>query len=326
MKSLILVTFLIAFHPGFCQDKKVIHTDSSRIEIDEVIKGRQSIHEYIKGKNLVKWTFINEDGFIEEKGQYDTLERYIGVWYTYDKNGGLLKTEDFDNRSWSAVNKEYYPYKSLLDGIKKKADNIVIKAYGADFFKTHTKWDFSQCAIYFDDDGGANWTDPTTKKPISFLIRYDILYDSEHLYDDMIEFGLDEKGNFKGDQYEDIYGFEKLPSGSLRIFRLNHAKAIELAIQNGLIETDSTKAEAFLKWENSNTNSFYNGNFRYYVTIKTSSIKNIRPDSRSSITDKFDVYIFNPWTSELVEKKKMKAIRSWEKMSGSSTGLMPDNK
>jgi hypothetical protein len=212
----------------------------------------------------------------------------------------------------------------LLDKIKSKADSIVIKTYGPDFYKKFVKWAFGQCFIYFAEGGGAKWTDTTTRKPISFLIRYDIQYDQEHLYDDMIEFDLDENGAFEGNKYEDIYGFEKLTPGSPRTFTLTHAKAIQFAKQKGLVETDTTKAEAFLYWENFKTNNFYNGHYRYYVIIKTRTIKEILPQGRSSITDKFDVYVFNPWTSAFIEKKKMKAIHSWEKMSGSNTGLLPD--
>lgn len=189
--------------------------------------------------------------------------------------------------------------------------------------KKHAKWDFNQSVIYFASGGGANWIDTTTIKPFSFIIRYDIQYDKEHLYDDMIEFELDEKGNFKGNKYEEIYGFEKLSLNSQKTFTLTHAKAIQLAKQNGLVETDNTKTEAFLHWENFKTENFYNGNFRYYVIIKTNFIKDIKTNSRTSIVNKFDVYIFNPWTAKFVAKKKMKAGRSWEQMSGSRKGLLP---
>lgn len=324
MKTLITIAFLLTFTSVFAQDKKIINTDSSRIEIEEEIRGRQSISEYLNVNNLVKSTFINENGFTVVKGQYDTLKNYIGVWYRYDEQGQLLRTENFDNRIWTVIKKEYYPYKALLDNIKIKADNIVIKNYGLEFFKKHAKWDFNQSVIYFASGGGANWTDTTTIKPFSFLIRYDIQYDKEHLYDDMIEFELDEKGNFKGNQYEEIYGFEKLRPTSPKTFTLTHSKRIQLAKQYGLVETDTTKAEAFLHWEKFKTETFYNGIFRYYVIIKTSSIKNIKPQSRSSIIDKYDVYVFNPWTAKFVAKKKMKAVGSWEQMSGSSKGLVPD--
>lgn len=129
MKTLITIAFLLTFTSVFAQDKKIINNDSSRIEIEEEIRGRQSISEYLNGKNLVKSTFINENGFTVVKGQYDTLKNYIGVWYRYDEQGQLLRTENFDNRTCKVIKKEYYPYKALLDNIKNKADNIVIKTY-----------------------------------------------------------------------------------------------------------------------------------------------------------------------------------------------------
>jgi len=37
------------------------------------------------------------------------------------------------------------------------------------------------------------------------------------------------------------------------------------------------------------------------------------------------VYVFNPWTGDFIEKKKMKSVREWEEGHGLSTGLIPDN-
>ena len=59
--------------------------------------------------------------------------------------------------------------------------------------------------------------------------------------------------------------------------------------------------------------------------IKTGEIKNIVLNGRSSVVDKFDVYAFNPWTGDFIEKKKMKSVSSWEERSGSSTVLIDDN-
>jgi hypothetical protein len=42
-----------SFSTPIFQDKKVIQTDSSRIEINEVVKGRQSIHITRTGKTLL---------------------------------------------------------------------------------------------------------------------------------------------------------------------------------------------------------------------------------------------------------------------------------
>ena len=325
MKSLLLITFLFLSVDSFSQDKIIIHTDSSRIEID-TFRNKRIVEEYIKNKNLVKWTFFNEKNIIETKGQCDTLERYIGLWYEYDETGGLIRTEDYDNRTWTVHNKKLYTYKSYLDQIKSKADKIVIDAYGIDFFNKHTKWDFGQCAIYFKGGGGGNWTDPVNEKPISFLIRYDIVTDNGKLYDDMIEFQLNSKGElfFPFELPDDVKGFEKISSKSS--FKLTEFEAIQKAKNLGLTETDTTKAEAFLFWDffkNKKLTQF-NGQYKFYVIIKSNSIKDIRPQGRSTVIDKFDVYVFNPWTGDFLEKKKMKTIRGWEQNSGSSSGLLPD--
>jgi hypothetical protein len=68
----------------------------------------------------------------------------------------------------------------------------------------------------------------------------------------------------------------------------------------------------------------FNGQFKFYVIIKVNSIKDIGPEGRYSIVDKFDVYVFNPWTGDFIEKKKMKTFREWEKYSGSGSELLPD--
>jgi len=146
MKSLITITFLFLAVLVYSQDKQIIYTDSSRIEIDTAIRGQKSIEEFIKGKNIVRWTFIKND-VIQKKAQFDTLEHCIGIWYEYDETGKLIRTEDYENRIWTVHNTKLYPYISLLDQMKSKADKIVINAYGVDFFRKHTKWDFGQSTI-----------------------------------------------------------------------------------------------------------------------------------------------------------------------------------
>jgi len=325
MNILLLISFLFISGRIFSQDKIILYTDSSRIEID-TFRNERIVEEYMKNRNLVKWTYYNSKNIIGTKGQCDTLERYIGIWYEYDENGGLIRTEDYDKRTWTVYNKKLYPYKSYLDQIKSKADKIVIDAYGIDFFKKHTKWDFGQCAIYFKDGRGGNWTDPVNEKPISFLIRYDIITDNGKLYDDMIEFQLNSKGVlfFPFELPDDVKGFEKISSKS--IFRLTEFEAIQKAKNLGLTETDSTKAQVFLSWDFFKERKLaqFNGQFRFYVIIKSNSINDIRPQGRSTVIDKFDVYFFNPWTGDFLEKKKMKTIRGWEQNSGSSSGLLPD--
>jgi hypothetical protein len=131
-------------------------------------------------------------------------------------------------------------------------------------------------------------------------------------------------GNFIPNEYEEVFGFEEIPGNYKKGFTLSYEQAIEIAKKRGLVENDTAKAIGYLKWEGFKTPTLYNGRFRFYVLIKTATIENIVANGRSSRIDKFDVYSINPWTAEFIEKKKMKAIRSWEKMSGSSTGLLPD--
>ena len=325
MKSLITIAFLFFSVHIYSQDKQIIYTDSSRIEIDTAIRGQKSIEEFITGKNLVKWTFI-KNGVTQTKAQFDTLEHCIGVWYEYDEVGKLIRTENYENRTWTVYNTKLYPFKSLLDQMKSKADKIVINAYGVDFFKKHTKWDFGQSTIYFKDESGGNWTDPINRKPTSFLIRYDIISDNGKLYDDMIEFQLNSKGElfFPLELYDEVKGFEKISSKSS--FKLTENEAIQKAKRLGLTETDTSKAEAFLYWDYFKEKKItqFNGQYKFYVLIKSNSIKDIHPQGRSTIIDKYDVYVFNPWTGDFIEKKKMKTIRGWEQNSGSSSGLLPD--
>ena len=124
---------------------------------------------------------------------------------------------------------------------------------------------------------------------------------------------------------EQIFGFEKIDKKQNQGFQLSFDNALRIAKQNGLVENDSTKAMSFLKWEGFNKPILYNGQFRFYVIIKTKTVKDLNPNGRSNVTDKYDVYSFNPWTGQFLEKKKMKSIRSWEEHSGSSSGLIPDD-
>jgi len=65
--------------------------------------------------------------------------------------------------------------------------------------------------------------------------------------------------------------------------------------------------------------------FRYYIIELTSITKYKKGKSRKGIVYRFDVYSFNPWTGEFIEKKRMKSIQEWGKVSGFRTGLLPDN-
>jgi hypothetical protein len=324
MKPLITFISLLFLKLAFSQDKRNITTDSSTIEIEKSILGNTTTYESINNKNLIYYIFQNKKSITEIQGQYDKTKNSIGAWKYFTENGELIRTENYTTRTWTINKKNLYPYIQLLNKMKAKADAIVIATYGKDFYNKYAKWNFEGSYYYFNEMDGNQWTDTTIQKPISFLFRYDIQFNEETVYQNMIEFELDKNGHFKGDDSEDTYGFEKLPKKSPKIFTLIKSNALQIAKQKGLKENDSTKAESFMKWEGYKTNNFYNGHYRYYIIIKTDEIREIHPEKRSNITEKFDAYVFNPWTSEFIEIKKMKSIRSWEAMSGNNTGLIPD--
>ncbi len=153
------------------------------------------------------------------------------------------------------------------------------------------------------------------------MMNYKIKFDNEHIYKDMIEFELDERGNYVPNQYENTYGFEQLPVNFKRIFKLTYYNAIEMAKQRGLVETDTAKAIAFLHWESFKKPQLFNGNYIFCVLQKTNaSIEN--GIGRATRTDFYKVWEFNPWTGEFIKTKQMKRINGREKEGGYDTGFL----
>lgn len=283
------------------------------------------IKTFTKDRNIVYYEyFFNGTTQLESIFTYDTLERPIGIAKHYTEKGTLGYIQDYDKGEWIVYDKKRFPFYELKNYMKSKADSFISKMYGNSFLINNTIWSVSGSAIYNDNESG-NWTDKFKNKPIKFLFRYDVKLDEEHRFDELIEFELDENGNFISNDFEKIYGFEEVPNNLKGGFRLTSEDALKKSEELGLFETDSTKAIGILFWENFKKAELINGQFRYYVVIQTKIIDNIIQDGRSSSIKKYDVYSFNPWTGEFIEKKKMKSVYSWEKMSGSVTGLIPDN-
>jgi len=89
--------------------------------------------------------------------------------------------------------------------------------------------------------------------------------------------------------------------------------------------SDSSIIDEFIFWENFKKQQFYNGQFRYYITELVGQETYQVSKEREGIKYKYMVYIFNTWTGEFVEKKKMKSIIEWENGHGLTIGLRPDN-
>jgi hypothetical protein len=216
---------------------------------------------------------------------------------------------------------------------------MIIEAYGSRFFEKHVVFDFN-CYAYkryrekfvasndsvWTEDYLGSWTEPLTSKPNSFLLRYTIKLDPAD--EEGVEMGicLDESGNYvpSSDDKTNNYGFEKrgsIDSG----FVLKLGEAMRKARESGLATTDTSKLSGFLYWENFKSESYYNGRFRYYLLELREETKYQASERRKGILRRYNVYVFDPWTGYLENKKKMKSFTEWEVWSGSSSGLLPDN-
>jgi hypothetical protein len=317
------------FKNDFLDKVEMYKPDTLRIDtltfVREKYPNVRLVKTFTKNRNVVLFDYYyNGTTQLESTFTYDTLEKPIGITKQYTEKGVLQYSQDYDNGEWIVYNKKEYPFYDLQNKMKVKADSLISKMYGQNFLKNNTVWSVGGSYIYNETESG-NWTDKFKKKPTKFLFRYDVKLDKNNRYDDLIEFELDANGNYIPNQYEAIYGFENVPDNLKGSFKLTFENAIKQAKQLGLLENDTTKAVGILRWENFKKPELINGQFRFYVTIRTKTIENIVPNGRSSRTTKYEVYSFNPWTGEFIEKKKMKSIYSWEKMSGSSTGLIHDN-
>lgn len=283
------------------------------------------VKTFTKNRNVVvNDYYYNGTTQLQSTLTYDTLGKPTSVAKQYTKKGVLEYTQDYDKGEWIVFNKKEYPFYDLQKKMKVMADSLVSKMYGHAFLINNTIWSINSSAIYNEDESG-NWTDKFEAKPTKFLFRYDVKLDKDNKYDDLIEFELDANGNFIPNQYEEIFGFENVPEHLKGGFKLTYEEAIKQAKQLGLTENNHTKTIGFLRWENFKKTELINGQFRFYVASKTKTIENIVPNGRSNRITKYEVYSFDPWTGKFIEKKNMKSVFSWEKNSGSSTGLIPDN-
>lgn len=327
MRHSLLIALVFFSANAFTQNSTKVETDTSIIET-RYFQGLNSIRTFnrLKGKDRIYYTDVFfKSKKLKEQGVFEGGD-YTGVWKEFFENGELKKEIDYTNGVILFLDKRSFPFFERQTAYKLKADSIIKKLYSEEFFSNHVVWSIGGSYCYNKLESH-NWMETFKDPPYKFLLRYSIRADDK-IYKKLIEFEIDSNGLFIPNRSERIYGFELLPDNSPKTFTLTAAKAFELAKKQGLIETDTTRASTFLSWENIETENLYNlynGRFVYYVMQKTGTEKGISSNGRSIVTDKFEAYTFNPWTSEFIEKKKMKTVRSWEENSGSNTGLIPDN-
>jgi len=342
MKHLLtLILFLLTLNT-FSQIKpfkETIETHSSTIEII-----RNSVYqiyeEAYKNKDSVWYSihFIKDTTRLNTEGWKNKNGNRLGIWHEYNYDGQLLYIWDYE-KGICEVNKELYPYHDMLKKMKTICDSLIISAYGQPFFNNHVKFEYD-CYVYkhyktkfgccedsmWTKDYLGSWTEPIKSKPNSFKFRYQIRLHKTDEKGIKLGIDLDSLGNYvpSTDDTWNNYGFEEV-SGDKKQFKIDINKAINIAKAHGLVVTDSSKISEFLTWDNFKKQTFYNGQFRYYITDLTSKTEYTDGKDRKGIIYRFNVYTFNPWTGEFVEMKKMKNRHEWGINSGHWTGLRQDN-
>lgn len=340
-KLLTIFLFLLCSFQLFGQKpfRENIETDSSNIEI--IRNSVYRIYEETYKFNDSIWynvTYIDDTTKLHTEGWKLKNGKHLGIWKEFNKKGDLMYTHDYEKNTCE-VNPAQFPYHDILEAMKLKADSLIIDAYGKDFMdnfitfefdcyayhRYKTKYSWSEDSVWTSDYLG-NWTEPLKSKPNSFKFRYQVRLNKDDEKGIELGMDLDSVGNYSPseDDFWNNYGFEKVEQKNKK-FKVNKNIAIKNAKKYGLEETDTNKIDEFLYWENFKKQQYFNGQFRYYITEPTDTIEYKKSEERQGIIYKFNVYVFNPWTGEFIEKKKMKSIREWGKLSGHSTGLLPDN-
>ena len=316
------ILFLLFLVLNVKAQRATIHTDSSVI-VSGVYPGGREVKEIANRSHLTYWKFYrNNDKVITSTALYNPNGVLIGIASEYDDKGNLLYQIDYNKGYWLVKDRKKHPFFQLQRAMKLRADSLITALYGKDFLATNAVWNVGSSAIYNSKESG-NWTDNFKVKPTEFLFRYNLKLDSRHVYPDLLEFRLDAHGHLIPENSEVIWNGALPLATTKKRFAISYAFAIAEAKRRGLVEGNKNKTSAFLQWETTKQKGLINNELRFYVSIKTASMKDIHLKGRSSITNKFEVYSFNPWTGKFIEKKTMKSIDSWEAMSGSSTGLIP---
>lgn len=324
-RIIIIISFLSISLSGYSQFEKIeFETDSSNVELI-----RNSVYriweETFKDKDFVFYSvrFINDTTQVNTEGWKNREGKYLGIWKEFNEEGELMYVRDHDNATCK-INNSLYPYHDMLEEMKRKADSLIITAYSKEFFENNVRFNFN-CYAYDEDAYVGTWIEPIKRKPTKFLFRYQVRLRTSDWYDDMIGIELDEKGKYiPNEGFWNNYGFEKI-EGQKRTFEIDKIKAIESAKEHGLVNIEANDVYEFLTWERFKKAEFYNGQFRYYITELVDAIEYNEGENRKGVVSKFNVYSFNPWTGEFIEKKKMKSIKEWGENSGHTIGLIPDN-
>lgn len=312
--------------------EKKIKTDSSEIKIIKNSKYKVW-EEKLNDKDYIihKSWFISDTTKISSEGIMDKNRRTIS-WKEYNENGDWLYSRDYKNGN-CLINKSLYPYHQLFEDMKQKAEELIEKNYGTEFLANYVRFEcdgnaYKKELIKWNDGTKlysskhvGSWTEPLKAKPDQFIFKYAVKVSDSDWRSNMIGIELDSLGNYVvNDNLVGIYGFEDVKLKDKK-FNINYLEFYNIAITKGLDKRN--ELNRFLDWEKINPRDFYSGSFIFSIT-ELIKIENYKKFNRTGKVYKFNVYVFNPWTGEFLEKKKMKSVSESETNSGMSTGLIPD--
>ena len=293
-----------------------ILTDSSTIEI-HFENGRKYIEEFYFDKDLKRFISYYSDNVTIKRESFSkkTSSGNVGKTRTYDSCGSLELIIDNDIPKWTPINTDKYPYYLVLNQMKVKADSIIETIYSDVFIKEQLKWNIFD-SYYFDKTSSQpsfsiSWLNQDSRKynsPTEFLVSYDLINSSPR-HDNKIQILFDVNGNIlKKHEWNNDWtvfnkGLQKLDSKTNRNFVLSENQAIEEAIKCGLKITNDENMSCYLKWESDEVKDtcIYNGSWKIFI------LNHLKTIQEGSITcqEHYDVWIFDPWTGLLIERKKM---------------------
>ena len=309
---------------ALCQRMEDIETDSSKISF-----------RYIKERNT-----ILEINILKEKDTFYMTERYLDtnnlrlrlkyvngylsdMTNIFSKNGNLEESLNHDAGKWVVFQKEKYPFYNLKMKMKLNGDSILQHIYSPDFLDNYVVWNF-HASKTFKGEKKEGYTQSIKEVPDTYLLVYDIYIQESSIgkVRKTIQFALDSLGNLIIN--DAIKGFEKLSKMTDKTFVIDYEKAFIKVKSFEKDLNDTTKYEVILKWEEFDRQGIYNGKYWYYFLVPIEVVDRKVKDYNSYIEYKYHVYIFDPWTSEFVEMKKMKMIDMISFKCHTNTGLMLD--
>lgn len=338
MKKILIFTLLnLYLIQGYSQYESIeFETDSTKIELvrnslyriwEESYKLKDSV--FYSVRYIKDTTQINLQGWKRKNGQY------FGEWSEYKIDGTWLYTIDYSNHNWT-YNEEEFKFQALKDSMKAKADEILIHKFGKEFFDNnlefnfdgHTyiaKWKTYETGTFWVHEYLGSWTEPINERPNSYIIAYSIKLGENEFYNDMLAIKLDSTGNLIDEQSKFEINLEKIVIPRKGKFTITREKAIQISRANKLKEANTENYETTLRlgWGNSTE---YPGEFYYEVAQQygESTIGDCKPNC--IVTKFFNIWRYNPWTSELIFKQPMKKITKWSQGCGESGDYTELNK